>query len=103
VPPLERGVDFRSNKRTLRPIAQRIGAKKIKKFNGRTEELLEEWEVSKIRPPFSATITVADRGVILLVDGLYWGTRRLIEHLVRDEVRMAKAVDFLGAGRVEPS
>jgi hypothetical protein len=41
--------------------------------------------------------------VILLVDGLYWGTRRLIEHLVRDEVRMAKAVDFLGAGRVEPS
>jgi hypothetical protein len=58
--------DLNTKKRRLRRIESRIGVKKIKKYNGLTEQLLEGWEVSNARPEFSATITVADRGVILL-------------------------------------
>lgn len=93
--------DLSTKKRRLRRIEDRIGVKKVKKYNELTEQLLEEWEVSKVRPDFSATITVAERGTILLVDGLYWGTRRLIESLTRDRARMNRLLEFLHEAQAE--
>jgi hypothetical protein len=39
--------------------------------------------------------------VILLVDGLYWGTRRLVESLMSDHKRMLRAAEFLMEGQFD--
>jgi hypothetical protein len=51
-------------------------------------------------PDFSPTVNVADGKVVLLVDGLYWGTRRLIETLTRDNVRMNQFDLFINSPKM---
>jgi hypothetical protein len=45
----------------------------------------------------SATVTLAPHKKVLLVEGLYWGVRRMIENLTVDPKRMQVAEDFLAS------
>ena len=62
---------------------------------GLTEKQIEEIEASTIRPRMSASITGTDQKAVLLVEGLYWGVRRMIERLASDHQRMSAADAFL--------
>ncbi|MFZ3090455.1 MAG: hypothetical protein WA240_07520 [Nitrospirota bacterium] len=62
---------------------------------GLTEKQIEHLEVSQSRPTMSATVAATSQKKILLVEGLYWGTRRMIERLSADNKRMIVAENFL--------
>jgi hypothetical protein len=56
-------------------------------------------EQSPTRPPWSATLTEKPDKVVLLLDGLYWGCRRMIESVSRDQDAMQRAEAFLSAAK----
>lgn len=62
---------------------------------GLTEKQIESLEASQARPKMSATVTATSQKKVLLVEGLYWGIRRMIEGLSTDQKRMAAAKAFL--------
>ncbi len=71
----------------------------IKKYEGLSEEVLELREIALTRPEMSATLRVEGKTATLLVDGLYWGLRRLVETLTHDKARMKRAEAFLSMTR----
>jgi len=68
---------------------------KVKKFEGLSEKEIVARESSQTRPTMSATLTVTKNKKVLLVDGLYWGVRRMVERLAADKALMNKAEKFL--------
>lgn len=71
---------------------------RIGRNGGLTEEEVEELERSDARPPFAAwTMLFEPNGRTLWVEGLYWGTRRLVRSLTEDEEVTARAESFLGS------
>ncbi len=62
---------------------------------GLTERYIEKLESSVVRPNMSATVTLASHKRVLLIEGLYWGVRRMIERLAADQRRMNTAEQFL--------
>jgi len=64
---------------------------------GLTEKQIENLEVSKTRPNMPATVTKTSQETVLLVEGLYWGIRRMIERLSADRRRMFDADAFLSS------
>lgn len=61
------------------------------KISGHSEDWLERFESSASRPSMGPTLTVQPHKRVLLVEGLYWGTRRMIEKLSADAPRMQSA------------
>jgi hypothetical protein len=61
---------------------------------GLTERYIEKLEFSVVRPNMSATVTLASHKRVLLIEGLYWGVRRMIERLAADQKRMHAAEQF---------
>ncbi len=62
---------------------------------GLTEKQIEHLEVSRSRLTMSATVTATSQKKVLLVEGLYWGIRRMIERLSADNKKMIVAESFL--------
>ncbi len=62
---------------------------------GLTEEMIETLEASPIRPNIQATVTLVAHKKVLLIEGMYWGVRRMIEKLTTDAKRMQAAEIFL--------
>ena len=65
---------------------------KVKKYNGLSDKTLRGYESSLERPGFSATLIrrESEQVMVVLVEGLYWGVRRMITDLVDDpEIRTA--------------
>jgi len=67
------------------------------KDRGLTERYIEKLEISPVRPAMSATVTLASHKKVLLIEGLYWGVRRMIERLAADQKRMSIAENFLAS------
>lgn len=65
------------------------------KTMGHSELWLENLEGSVARPAMGATLVVEPRKKVLLIEGLYWCVRRMIQKLAADEQRMAQAEKFL--------
>lgn len=67
--------------------------------NGEERTGLREREIEQLergpRPKMSATVTRSDQGIILFVEALYWGVRRMIEKISVDKTRMKAAEKFL--------
>lgn len=68
---------------------------------GHPEEWVEQLERSPHRPRIGATLTMEPHKRVLHVEGLYWGTRRMIEKLTSDPARMHRA-DGLIAPHLKP-
>lgn len=81
----------------------KVKIKRLKTFTrkgtdrGLAERQIEAIELSPSRPAMSATVTLASHKKVLLVEGLYWGIRRMIENLTADQKRMYAAEQFLAA------
>lgn len=82
-----------------RYIVARKDAVKIKRLApggvGLEDLAIEALENSSVRPPMSATLTVLPDRKVLLVEGLYWGTRCMLEALTRDSNKMQEAESFV--------
>ncbi|MCL5062845.1 MAG: hypothetical protein M0Z70_07790 [Nitrospiraceae bacterium] len=65
------------------------------KDRGLPEKTIESLEDGTTRPKMSATVTATPQKKVLLVEGLYWGIRVMIERLTADKVRMLAADKFL--------
>ena len=88
----------RGNKRYLVHKKYAVKVKRLldkNKTKGHTEEWLENLESSQTRPRMGQTLKVVSHKKVLLVEGLYWGTRKMIEKLTTDVSRMQKAEKFL--------
>ena len=62
---------------------------------GLTEKNIESLENAQTRPGIPATVTETPQEKRLLVEGFYWGIRRMIERLSADRRRMSSAEPFL--------
>lgn len=77
-------------------LAPERGVKhKVKKYVGLSEKDIVARESSQTRPNMSATLRVTKKKKVLLVDGLYWGVRRMVERLAADQALVNKAEKFL--------
>ncbi len=65
------------------------------KDKGLPEKTIESLERGTIRPKMSATVTTTSQKKVLLVEGLYWGIRVMIERLSADTIRMSAVDKFL--------
>lgn len=72
-------------------VKRRIG----RSGSGHSEEWIEELEKAIQRPSMGPTLRSESTKKVLLVEGLYWGTRQLILRLLADGTRAAKAERFL--------
>lgn len=76
-----------------------VGIKRCTKPNGKEgldEAWIEDLERSQVRPPMLGPTLQRDADSrTLLVEGLYWCTRRMIERLSLDAARMTSADAFL--------
>lgn len=91
-------MNWRGNKRYLVHKNYVVKVKRLldqTKTKGHTEKWLENLEASRTRPRMGQTLKVVSHKKVLLVEGLYWGVRRMIEKLTTDVVRMQKAEKFL--------
>lgn len=92
---------FSERRKNHRYIVRKGYAVKIKrrltenKTTGHTEAWLEQLECSSSRPDMGATLTLADDRRVLLVEGLYWCVRRMIQKLTADPERMGMAEKYL--------
>jgi len=90
------GLDVRKKSQGLKVLIKRLSTKTPSgKSRGLTEVYIERLERSQRRPSTSATVTVTPTNKVLLVECLYWGTRRMIERLSKDHKRMTAAESFL--------
>jgi hypothetical protein len=67
------------------------------KTTGHTEEWIEALEVSLSRPNMGSTLSVEDSKRVLLVEGLYWCVRRMIQKLTDHKERMTNTERMLNA------
>jgi hypothetical protein len=91
-------INWRGNKRYLVHKKYVVKVKRLldeNKTKGHTEEWLENLEASQTRPQMGQTLKVVSHKKVLLVEGLYWGTRRMIEKITTDASKMQKADKFL--------
>lgn len=93
-------VDWRNNQRYL---VQKSYVVKVKrrltkdKTTGHTEEWIEALETASVRPEMGPTLKVTQDKKVLLVEGLYWAVRRMIQKLTYNSERMANAERMLNA------
>lgn len=94
---LETQVHGRSDAlRTLRRRRPERFVLQIGRNDGLTEAEVEELERSDGRPAFAAwTILAESNRRVLWVEGLYWGTRKLVQLLTEDKDVTARAETFL--------
>ena len=91
-------IEWRGNNRylvessTVEKVKRRLTDNKTV---GHTEEWLEKLERSLSRPNMGPTLVVEGNKKVLLIEGLYWCIRRMIQKLASDEERMAIANTFL--------
>jgi hypothetical protein len=78
-----------------------VKTKRLKTFTssgrdrGLTERKIAALETNGNRPNMSPTLTTTNNKSVLLVEGLYWGVRRMIESITHDHTRMAAADSFI--------
>lgn len=93
-------MDWRDNNRYL---IQSSSVEKVKRRlmenqeEGHSEEWLESLERSVERPAMGPTLLVEPKRKELLIEGLYWCARRMIQILASDQQRMVRAERFLKA------
>ena len=83
---------------TKKATTASIKVKKYARCNGTrglTERDIDMREDTSARPNMSGTVTGTDKSTVLLVDALYWGTRAMIEAMVKDAALMASAESYL--------
>lgn len=91
-------VEWRNSTRYL---VQKSYTAKVKKrltqdkTAGHTEQWIEDLERSSARPTMGPTLAVDSDSKVLLVEGFYWCTRRMIQKLLANEERMRKAERYL--------
>jgi len=92
--------DWRDDQRFL---VQKSYYVKVKRWlpknatTGQTEEWIESLESSSVRPEMGPILKVEKDKKVLLVEGLYWSVRRMIQRLTADTDRMVKAKKLLAA------
>jgi hypothetical protein len=90
------GLDVKQKSKGIKVLVKRL---KTRSHSGRdrglTETYIEFLERAQTRPKMSATVTATAQKKILIVEGLYWGIRRMIERLSADQKLMAAAESFL--------
>jgi hypothetical protein len=64
---------------------------------GLTERWIEKLEREPTRPKMSSAVTVRGDAIVLLIEGLYWGLRRMVEAMTHDAHLMAQAESFLAS------
>lgn len=87
-------MDWRENRRFLVQKAYSVKVKRRltqDKTTGHTEEWIENLEAASARPDMGPTLTVETKKKVLLVEGLYWCVRRMIQKLTEDSARMSRA------------
>jgi hypothetical protein len=94
-------MDWRDNRRYLIQKGYEVKVKRWMK-PGKTEGMDEDWietlEAAQVRPAhLGPTLQMDAARRVLLVEGLYWCIRRMIEKLTADEQRMREAARFLSA------
>jgi len=91
------GLDVKQHSRGLMVKVERLKTSSNSgKDRGLTEKQIAVIERGKTRPKMSATVTATPQKKVLLVEGLYWGLRVMIEKLSADQKRMLAADKFLG-------
>lgn len=92
--------DWRGDQRFL---IQKSYSVKVKRWltksttMGHTEEWIENLENSSSRPKIGPILKIEKDEKVLLVEGLYWSVRRMIQKLTDDKGRMTKAERLLAA------
>jgi len=93
-------VDWRGDQRFLVQKSYAVEVTRLQtqnKTTGHTEEWIEALEVASSRPDMGPTLKVEGAKKVLLVEGLYWCVRRMIQKLTDDTKRMANAEKMLSA------
>jgi hypothetical protein len=62
---------------------------------GLSEENVMRFEKAERFAPMSPTVTKEDGKVVLLLEAFYWGIRKLVERVTRDQSSVSSAVDKL--------
>ena len=62
---------------------------------GHSEKWIENLEGSVTRPKMGPTLLVKDGKKVLLIEGLYWCSRKMISNLAHDKDRMTRAERYL--------
>lgn len=91
------GLDLHRKSGGGKVIIKRLQRSKQK--GGLGEHWIENLEKGVVRPKMSSAVTVQPDARVLLVEGLYWGLRRMIEAMTRDSQLMARAESYL-AGKL---
>lgn len=73
---------------------------KIKRSNrpngaGPSERSIARWETSAVRPRWSHSVLDRSDATVLFIEPLYWGTRVMLQRLLKDGAKMAVAERFL--------
>ena len=93
-------VTWRDDQRFLVPKLYAVKVKRGRiqdQQTGPTEEWIEALEVASSRPNMGPTLKVDEVKKVLLVEGLYWCVRRMIQKLTDSTERMATAGRMLSA------
>jgi hypothetical protein len=93
-------VDWRDGQRFLVQKSYTVKVKRRQPYDkttGLTEEWIEALEVASSRPEMGPTLKVEEVKKVLLVEGLYWCVRRMIQKLTDNTERMANAEKMLSA------
>jgi len=106
------GISIRTVTPTTRVLERRPYQLKVKrwivgdrdegKHIGVTEAGIEELEAADRRRPswLPATLTVQPHKKVTCPEALYWGTRKAIEAICRDDARMQRAEEFMERARI---
>ncbi len=87
------GLDLETKCRTQRVVVKRLLTDR--KTCGHTDQGVEALETTARPRRMSPTIKVQGERVVLLVEALYWGIRKMLLNLNADRKRMAAAEAFL--------
>jgi hypothetical protein len=89
---------------TVYKLATGGTVRKVKKYRGLSDRQLREIETSPKRPKMSQTFTYrrSENTKVVLVEGLYWGVRRMIVDLVADPAIRSAAMYLLTGKLVVP-
>jgi hypothetical protein len=89
------GLDLERKRRTHQVVVKRLTTDTG--LRGRSEAGVESLEQIARPSPLSPVLRIDEGRVVLLVDAMYWGIRKLIVSLSGDRARMARAESFLAA------
>jgi hypothetical protein len=87
------GLDLEKKRKTQKLVIKRLGTDKGRR--GLPENLIEQLEASARTLRMSPTVTILPSRTVLLVEAFYWGVRKMVEDLSRDNSRMQAARAFL--------